>query len=125
MPRWSQRIAIARALLVDPRILILDEATSSVDTRTDRLIQRALERLMQGRTSIVVAHRLSTVLRADQIIYLEAGRIVGRGPHAELLETCAPYRRLYETQFRVQLGTADEAAPDGAVQEAVLAGATG
>jgi len=120
-----QRIAIARALLVDPRILILDEATSSVDTRTDRLIQRALERLMQGRTSIVVAHRLSTVLRADQIIYLEAGRIVGHGAHAELLETCAPYRRLYETQFRVQLATRDGAAADAGAEEAVLAGAAG
>jgi ABC-type multidrug transport system fused ATPase/permease subunit len=97
-----QRLAIARALLVDPRILILDEATSSVDTRTDYLIQRALERLMEGRTTVVVAHRLSTVLRANQIVYLESGRIVGKGTHAELLETCEPYRRLYETQFKVQ-----------------------
>ncbi|MBI3972127.1 MAG: ABC transporter ATP-binding protein [Chloroflexi bacterium] len=97
-----QRLAIARALLVDPRILILDEATSSVDTRTDFLIQRALERLMEGRTTIVIAHRLSTVQRAGQIVYMENGRIVGRGSHTELLETCPQYRHLYETQFRKQ-----------------------
>jgi subfamily B ATP-binding cassette protein MsbA len=97
-----QRLAIARALLVDPRILILDEATSSVDTRTDYLTQRALERLMEGRTTVVIAHRLSTVLRATQILYLEQGRILGRGTHDELLETCPPYLRLYEHQFRRQ-----------------------
>ena len=100
-----QRIAIARALLVDPRILILDEATSSVDTRTDFLIQRALERLMNGRTTIVIAHRLATVQRADQILYLESGRIVGRGRHDELLKTCPQYLHLYQTQFRLQPGT--------------------
>jgi ABC-type multidrug transport system fused ATPase/permease subunit len=97
-----QRLAIARALLVDPRILILDEATSSVDTRTDYLIQRALERLMRGRTTVIVAHRLSTILRADQIVYLDGGTVLARGRHAELLETCAPYRWLYETQFQIQ-----------------------
>jgi ABC-type multidrug transport system fused ATPase/permease subunit len=97
-----QRLAIARAILVDPRILILDEATSSVDTRTDYQIQRALDGLMLGRTSVVIAHRLSTVLRATRIAYLERGRVVASGPHAELLETCPPYGRLYETQFRRQ-----------------------
>ncbi|CAA9222436.1 MAG: Efflux ABC transporter, permease/ATP-binding protein [uncultured Chloroflexi bacterium] len=109
-----QRLAIARALLVDPRILILDEATSSVDTRTDFLIQRALERLMHGRTTVVVAHRLSTILRADQIVYLEAGRVLARGRHAELLETCAPYRWLYETQFQVQEREGERAEPNEA-----------
>jgi ATP-binding cassette subfamily B protein len=97
-----QRLAIARAILVDPRILILDEATSSVDTRTDFLIQRALERLMENRTSVVIAHRLSTIQRADQIAYLEAGRVVDTGTHAQLLETCPQYLHLYETQFRLQ-----------------------
>jgi ABC-type multidrug transport system fused ATPase/permease subunit len=97
-----QRIAIARAILVDPRILILDEATSSVDTRTDFLIQRALDRLMQGRTTVVIAHRLSTIQRATQIAYLEGGRVLACGSHEQLLETCAPYRHLYDTQFRPQ-----------------------
>ena len=108
-----QRLAIARALLVDPRILILDEATSSVDTRTDYLIQRALERLMQGRTTVVVAHRLSTVLRAHQILYLEDGRILARGPHQALLQTCPQYKLLYETQFQVQQATSP--APQDAI----------
>ncbi|MGH2370334.1 MAG: ATP-binding cassette domain-containing protein, partial [Chloroflexota bacterium] len=97
-----QRLAIARAILVDPRILILDEATSSVDTRTDYLIQRALERLMEGRTTVVIAHRLSTVRQAHQIVYLESGRIVGVGPHDQLLRTCPQYLYLYETQFQKQ-----------------------
>ncbi|HVG97914.1 MAG TPA: ABC transporter ATP-binding protein, partial [Chloroflexota bacterium] len=82
-----QRLAIARAILVDPRILILDEATSSVDTRTDYLIRQALDKLMQGRTTVVIAHRLSTVQRAHQILVMEKGRITGRGTHAELLRT--------------------------------------
>ena len=97
-----QRVAIARALLVRPAILVLDEATSSVDTRTDRAIQRALERLMQERTTIVIAHRLSTIRRVDQIIVVDAGRIVARGTHEELLETSDDYRAIYELQFRLQ-----------------------
>ncbi len=80
-----QLIAIARAALADPRILILDEATSSVDTRTERLIQNALESLLQGRTSFVIAHRLSTIRNADQVLVLEAGQIVERGTHETLL----------------------------------------
>ena len=87
-----QRLAIARAILVDPRILILDEATSSVDTRTDFLIQRALDGLMRGRTTVVIAHRLSTVQRAHQILVLERGRVTARGAHAELLRTSPLYR---------------------------------
>ena len=97
-----QRIAIARALLVRPAILVLDEATSSVDTRTDRAIQRALEQLMQERTTIVIAHRLSTIRRVDQIIVVDDGRIVARGAHEELLASSDDYRAIYELQFRLQ-----------------------
>ncbi len=97
-----QRLAIARAILVDPRVLILDEATSSVDTRTDFLIQQALDGLMRGRTTVVIAHRLSTVLRAGQIAYLESGRVVDCAPHDQLLQRCPPYRHLFEIQFQRQ-----------------------
>ena len=100
-----QRIAIARALLVDPRILILDEATSSVDTRTDAQIQAALDELMRGRTTIVIAHRLATVRRADLILVMEDGQIVARGAHADLLESSPTYAQLYELQFALQSGS--------------------
>lgn len=95
-----QLIAIARAVLADPRILILDEATSSVDTRTERLIQRALDDLLKGRTSFVIAHRLSTIRDADQVLVLERGRIVERGTHEELLAAGGLYYDLYNSQFR-------------------------
>lgn len=91
-----QRIAIARALLMDPRILILDDSTSSVDTETEQQIQIALDRLMQGRTTFVIAHRISTVRRADLIIVMEDGRIVERGKHAELLAGGGLYKEIYE-----------------------------
>jgi ATP-binding cassette, subfamily B, multidrug efflux pump len=94
-----QLIAIARAALADPRILILDEATSSVDTRTERLIQEALDVLLAGRTSFVIAHRLSTIRRADQILVLIDGQIVERGRHAELLTRRGAYYTLYSRQF--------------------------
>jgi ABC-type multidrug transport system fused ATPase/permease subunit len=94
-----QLLCIARALLVDPRILILDEATSSVDTVTEALIQEALQRLLSGRTAIVIAHRLSTVRNADRIYVIDQGRIVEQGTHADLLEQGGLYYDLYERQF--------------------------
>ena len=94
-----QLICIARAVLADPRILILDEATASVDTVTEALIQEALRRLLKGRTALVIAHRLSTVLDADQICVVEAGRIIAQGRHEELLAQGGLYRELYERQF--------------------------
>jgi ABC-type multidrug transport system fused ATPase/permease subunit len=92
-------LCIARALLVDPRILILDEATSSVDTMTEALIQKALQRLLVGRTAIVIAHRLSTVRNADRIYVIDEGRIVEQGSHEALIEQGGLYRDLYERQF--------------------------
>lgn len=97
-----QRVAIARALLKDPRILILDDATSSVDTDTEHLIQLALQRLMQGRTSFVIAQRLSTVRQADLILVLEKGRIAASGTHEELLRTSELYALIYQQQLRPQ-----------------------
>jgi ATP-binding cassette, subfamily B, bacterial MsbA len=100
-----QRLAIARALLTDPPILILDEATSALDTESERLVQEAVDRLLQGRTVFVIAHRLSTITHADQILVLDRGEIAERGTHAELLTRRGAYYRLYSLQF----GDADEA----------------
>jgi len=94
----KQRLAIARALLTDPRILILDDATASVDNKTERLIQAALDRLMEGRTTFVIAHRLSTVQRADVILLLDKGRIVAQGTHESLLASSRLYREIYSLQ---------------------------
>jgi len=102
-----QLIAIARAVLADPRILILDEATSSVDTRTEVQIQRALRQLMKGRTSFVIAHRLSTIRNADRIVVIEDGRIAEQGSHDELMASAGAYRRLYLSQFRGNGGRED------------------
>jgi len=98
-----QRISIARALLIDPRILILDEATSSVDTETEREIQLALENLIQGRTTIAIAHRLSTLRRADRLVVVERGRITEIGPHDQLLKKQGAYARLHHAQFHMNL----------------------
>jgi ATP-binding cassette subfamily B protein len=105
-----QRIAIARAILKRPRILILDEATSHLDSESESYVQAALEELMQGRTTLVIAHRLSTVLAADHILVIEAGSVVERGTHSELLALEGLYARLYSTQFAK---AADEAAKGG------------
>lgn len=98
----KQRLAIARAILRDPRILILDEATSALDSESEALIQEALERLMRGRTTFVVAHRLSTIMRADRIVVLDKGEIAEMGTHIELLENNGIYARLYIEQFKSQ-----------------------
>lgn len=98
----KQRIALARVILKDPRILVLDEATSSLDSESEALIQDALKRVMAGRTSIVIAHRLSTILAADQILVINRGRIVERGIHTELLKLDGIYANLYHTQFKGQ-----------------------
>ena len=95
-----QRIAIARALLRDPPILILDEATSALDTESERLVQQAIDRLMRERTVLVIAHRLATVRDADEIVVLDGGRVVQRGPHDELHRVGGLYRRLHDLQFR-------------------------
>ena len=95
----KQRITIARAILKNPAILLLDEATSSLDSTAERLVQEAIDRLTESRTTIVIAHRLSTVIHADVIVVMTAGHIVGRGSHNELMKTCEPYRLLYKSQF--------------------------
>ncbi len=95
-----QRVAIARALLRDPPILILDEATSALDTASERLVQQAIDHLMRERTALVIAHRLATVRDADEIVVLDAGRVVQRGTHDELFRAGGLYRRLYDLQFR-------------------------
>jgi ATP-binding cassette subfamily B protein len=117
----KQRLAIARALLTDPKILILDDATASVDTETERYIQQALQQLMIGRTTFVIAHRLSTVRRADQILLLHKGRIVARGTHKTLLQDSPRYREVYSQQL--QPDPADLPAPE--LESAVSVRASG
>ena len=109
----KQRLAIARVILKDPRILILDEATSSLDTTSERLVQEALRPLMEGRTTLAIAHRLSTILAADVIFVLDRGRVVERGTHAELLDQGGLYARLYQQQF--QGGLLEAECEDGVV----------
>ncbi|HRQ32206.1 MAG TPA: ATP-binding cassette domain-containing protein, partial [Anaerolineales bacterium] len=105
-----QLLTIARAFLADPKILILDEATSSVDTRTEVLIQRAMDDLMKNRTSFVIAHRLSTIRNADLILVMDHGDIVEQGAHEELLAAQGFYHNLYMSQF-AQQGEVLEAVP--------------
>ncbi len=111
-----QRIAIARALLMNPRILILDDSTSSVDTHTEKLIQEALDKLMEGRTTFVIAHRLATIRRADLILVMADGRIVQRGRHAQLLQEGGLYREIYDLQLSQQ----NRIIPEGDVDEQQL-----
>ena len=96
----QQRVAIARAILKDPKILILDEATSSLDAHSEYLVQEALDRLMVGRTTLVIAHRLSTVKNADVVMIMEGGRVVAAAPHAELMKTNPLYASLVNRQLR-------------------------
>ena len=100
----KQRVAIARVILKDPRILVLDEATSHLDSESEALIQEALKRVMEGRTSVVIAHRLSTILAADVILVLDQGRLVEQGSHAELVEQGGLYSRLYKTPIPKHCG---------------------
>jgi len=95
----KQRLALARLLLKEPRVVVLDEATAHLDSESEAAVQRALDRALAGRTSLVIAHRLSTVRRADQILVVVAGQIVERGTHAQLLEADGVYAELYRTQF--------------------------
>jgi ABC-type multidrug transport system fused ATPase/permease subunit len=97
----KQRLALARAILADPKILILDEATSSVDAEAESLIQQALERVLKGRTALVIAHRLSTIRNADKILVLDSGRIVETGNHTELMQRGGLYSRLYQRQMEL------------------------
>ncbi|MBN2355770.1 ATP-binding cassette domain-containing protein, partial [candidate division KSB1 bacterium] len=99
----KQRISIARAILKNPPILILDEATSALDTESEKLVQDAIDTLMQHRTVLVIAHRLSTVIHADRIVVLNRGEVVDVGPHRRLLKSCPLYRMLYEMQFRDEM----------------------
>jgi ATP-binding cassette subfamily B protein len=118
----KQRIAIARTLLLDPKILIFDDSTASVDTQTEFLIQQALQKLMEGRTTFVIAQRLRTVMRADEILVLDEGRVIQRGTHRELIEQEGLYRRIFELELKDQeeaLGRATAPAPRPAVGSGV------
>jgi ABC-type multidrug transport system fused ATPase/permease subunit len=99
-----QLLSFARALVADPQVLILDEATSSVDPETERLIQEGMTTLMRGRTSILIAHRLSTILNVDQILVIRDGEIIERGTHNELLEVNGYYSKLFKLQFQTNNG---------------------
>lgn len=115
-----QLLAIARVALINPKILILDEATSSVDTRTERQIQRALDQLLSGRTSFVIAHRLSTIRNADQLLVMNEGAIIERGTHSQLLEQRGFYYNLYMSQFRRDVEPGSDGEGDIGAEEAFL-----
>src|SRR5262249_22325151 len=111
----KQRVAIARVILMDPKVLVLDDSTSAVDMETELIIQQALARVIKGRTSFVIAHRLRTVKAADQILVLERGEIVQLGTHDELVEAPGLYQTIYQLQLRDQ----EDALADAGIVEAV------
>ncbi len=104
----KQRVAIARTILKDPRILILDDSTSSVDTETEAAIRAALESLMKGRTTFIIAHRIQSLMKADLILVFDKGRIVERGTHATLLAAGGMYRRIFDLQTRIETELEEE-----------------
>ena len=104
----KQRVAIARTILKDPRILILDDATSSVDTETEAAIRQALQGLMKDRTSFIIAHRIQSVMTADKILVLDKGRIIQQGDHETLIKQPGAYRQIYELQARIEDELQDE-----------------
>jgi len=106
----KQRVAIARTLLKDPRILILDDSTSSVDMETEEAIRGALERLMQGRTTFIIAHRIQSLMNADLILVMDKGRIVQSGTHDELIEQPGTYQQIYDIQTRMETELEQEVA---------------
>jgi ATP-binding cassette subfamily B protein len=118
-------ISLARAVLARPELFIMDEATSSVDTLTESLIQRGMEALMEGRTSFVIAHRLSTIRRANRILVIQDGKIAEQGSHAELLKLRGHYYRLYTQQFRHQLEVAYGVVEEEEEKEEVISGVEG
>src|SRR5690606_13976935 len=110
----KQRVAIARAILKDPQLIILDEATSALDSESEHLVQEGLRKLMRGRTSVVIAHRLGTVMSADQILVMRAGQVIEQGDHAKLVnKEGGLYARLYQLQVQGQLRTEEGTAPGG------------
>jgi ATP-binding cassette subfamily B protein len=121
----KQLISLARAVLARPELFIMDEATSSVDTLTESLIQRGMEALMEGRTSFVIAHRLSTIRRANRILVIQDGKIAEQGSHAELLKLRGHYYRLYTQQFRHQLEVAYGVVEEEEEKEEVISGVEG
>ena len=116
----KQLLSFARALLADPRIFVLDEATSSIDTRTEAIVQRGMDALMKGRTVFVIAHRLSTVKNSDVIMVLEHGRIIERGTHEELIRTCRIYQEIAQSQLNADSPDACPAANDQTIRKEVL-----